>query len=156
MSIVHCPSTRTATTCLDANHVRRTHGVHVGGSTTVVIRVMNAGATSSPPITILLFTFEPPFVDAFITPSACNGCTISKGAGNHDFGLEWPAMSPGVHDLKITIRGSGRPANGMDQAGAYEWIFAAYAEPFAAVDAYGPLYTSAAFGLGTGATVIAP
>jgi hypothetical protein len=156
MSIVHCPSPATATTCLDANHIRRTRGVRIGGTATFVIRVRNAGTTPSPPITLLLFTFEPPMVTTFLKPVACNGCAISKNGGGFDYGLEWPAVWPGIHDLKVTIEATGRPANGMDQAGAYEWLFAAYAEPFAAVDAYGPIYTSAAFGLGTGATVIGP
>ena len=63
-------------------------------------------------------------------------------------------LSPGIHRLTATLVATGRPAGGRDQAGAYEWLVAGYGEPFAAVDAYGPIYESAAFGSGTGATVI--
>ena len=157
LRFVRCPSPPVpGPACIDTIAVRHTNRIaYVGRTTSFRIRINNTGSTASPPIAILLFTFEPPFIPKFLRPTSCNGCTIYANSAGLDYGLEWPPLSPGQHDLTATLVATGRPAGGRDQSGAYEWIVAAYAEPFATVDAYGPIYTSAAFAIGTGATVIA-
>jgi hypothetical protein len=157
LRILGCPAQAApGPACIDTVAVRHTSRIgHVGQKTSFRIGISNTGATASSPITVLLFTFEPPFISRFLRPTSCNGCTIHGTSPAADYGLEWPALSPGRHDLTVTLVATGRPSGGRDQSGAYEWIFAAYAEPFATVDAYGPIYTSAAFANGTGATVIA-
>lgn len=121
----------------------------VGQTATIVATIRNSGTVMSPPITMLLFTFEQPFLGSFLKPTACNGCQLHEG------GVEWPGLTPGDHRLEVTLTAVGRPANGRDASGAYEWLFATYAEPYA-IAGSGPIYVSASFAMGTGATVINP
>ena len=150
LSIQACPKgTPGDRGCIDSVTTRRTGSVHVDGSTAVHLTVSNDGSTGSLPVTLLFFVYEPPYLPTFMKPVDCGGCTISLGTGGVAYGLEWPPLSPGNHELTVTLQATGRPAT-------YKWFFAAYAEPFATVDAYGAIYTSAAFATGAASTLILP
>jgi hypothetical protein len=162
LTVLACPQPRPIVpACLDTatngETPGRTASVKVGESATFSITIHNAGTTTSAPITLLLFTFEPPFVSTFIRPTACNGCRIGTGNVGGEV-VDWPGSPPGDHVLTVTITATGRPTTGGfgGVADAYEWDVALYAEPFEAVNAYGPIYTSAAFALATGLTTIKP
>lgn len=129
-----------------------TETVRVGGTVSVAITIRNTGTTSMP-VTVLFFTYEPPAVDTFLEPTACNGCSIGLD-GNAD-GVEWSGVDPGDHVLTVTLTAVGRPSEGMDASGNHQWLFAAYAQPYS-VAAHGAegIDVSRAFASGTGATPI--
>ena len=160
LSIVTCPIPRpTSPACLDGasngEAPALTEAVRVGGTVSVAITIHNSGTAPSPPVTILFFTYEPPAVGTFLQPTACNGCSI--GLGGNANGVQWSGVDPGDHVLTVTLTAVGRPSLGMDANGDYQWLFAAYAQPYS-VAAHGPegIDVSQAFGSGTGATQIMP
>ncbi|MEA2674681.1 MAG: hypothetical protein QOI92_1873 [Chloroflexota bacterium] len=133
----------------------RTVAVAVGGEVRASMMIHNSAATASPPVTLILFTFEPPMLPTFLKPIACNGCRITEGPYGIAELLEWPSVAPGDTTLSITLKVLRRPAGlvGPD----YEWLAGLYAKPAAqAIDPASGIDASAAFALATGEITIKP
>ncbi|HJW22544.1 MAG TPA: hypothetical protein VJ506_08965 [Candidatus Limnocylindrales bacterium] len=163
LTLVACPTPRpTEPACLDASasgeSPARTAAVKVGGDVGISFTVDNAGPGVSPPITLLLFTWEPPLLPEFIRAVACDGCTIH--AADVASALEWPGVTPGDHRLTATLRAVGHPTDGpvpsSQKAGEdYEWLAGFFALPTVAVLGQPEgIDSSRAFVLGTGETTI--
>jgi hypothetical protein len=145
--------------CLDATAngetPARTVAVAVGGEVDVSMVIHDSATRTSPPVTLVLFTFEPPMLPTFLKPVACNGCKITSGPYGIAELLEWPSVAPGDTTLSVTLKVLRRPAGiaGPD----YEWLAGLYAKPAAlAIDPAVGIDTSAAFALATGETTIKP
>jgi hypothetical protein len=160
LTLAPCPLPRsTDPACLDqaanGETPARTVAVAVGGNVRASAVIHNSAATASPPITLVLFTFEPPMLPTFLKPVDCNGCTISAAPFGVAELLEWPSVGPGDTTLSVTLKVLARPAGilGPD----YEWLAGFYARRAAlAIDPASGIDTSAAFALSTGETTIKP
>jgi len=133
----------------------RTVAVAVGGEVRISMVIHNSAATASPPVTLVLFTYEPPMLPTFLKPTACNGCKITSGPYGLAELLEWPSLGPGDTTLSVTLKVLRRPAGivGPD----YEWLAGLYAKPAGlAIDPAVGIDSSAAFALATGETTIKP
>jgi hypothetical protein len=161
LTVVPCPAPRsTAPACLDTNTngdmPARTAAVKVGGDVTISMTVRNAAATASPPVTLVLFTFEPPFVPSFLKVTSCSaGCLIAPAnAGLADL-IEWPSLPPGDTVLTATLQVIARPGGivGND----FEWLAGFVAKPASeAIDPASGIDSSTMLALMTGETTINP
>lgn len=158
LTLAPCPVPRpTNPACIDATAngatPARTAAAPVGGKVRAGMVIHNAASTASPPITLVLFTFEPPMLPTFLTAVDCNGCRITPGPYDIAELLEWPSLPPGDTSLAITLRVASRPKGivGND----YEWLAGLFAKPAAeAIDPAVGIDASAAFALATGETTI--
>ncbi|HYL39682.1 MAG TPA: hypothetical protein VET90_00075 [Candidatus Binatus sp.] len=154
LSLASCPMPRTADpACLDgdANGATpaRTAAVGLGQDVRISATVHNAAPVVSPPITLLVFTFEPPMPGEWLSIVACNGCRIDPTA----LALQWPGLGPGDHLLTATLRVFARPSGvvGSD----HEWLAAFFPLSSSAVlHLPDGIDTSLAFALATGETTI--
>src|SRR5262249_9606077 len=138
LSLVACPVPRpTAPACLDADAngetPARTTAVKVGQNVQITFTLRNAGPGASPPITLQLFTFDPPGIGEFLAVVDCRGCAINSTKTV----LEWAGVAPGDHVLTATLRAIGHPTDGP-MGGTmigddYEWLAGFFALPMAAV-----------------------
>jgi hypothetical protein len=145
--------------CLDTTATgdapARTVAVAVGGEVRASMVIHNSATRASPPVTLVLFTFEPPMLPTFLKAVACNGCMITAGPFGIAVLLEWPSVGPGDTTLSVTLKVLRKPAGivGPD----YEWLAGLFAKPAAlAIDPSVGIDTSAAFALATGETTIKP
>jgi hypothetical protein len=158
LTLAPCPAPRsTDPACLDTaangETPARTIAVAVGGEVRASAVIHNSATTASPPVTLVLFTFEPPMLPTFLKAVACNGCKITAGPFGIAELLEWPSVGPGDTTLSVTLKVLSRPAGivGPD----YEWLAGFFAKPAAqAIDPSVGIDTSAAFALATGETTI--
>jgi hypothetical protein len=161
LTLVACPLPRsTDPACLDAAAngatPAKTTAVKVGGEVKISVTVNSAASSASPPMTLLLFTFEPPLAGDFIKAAQCSGCVIDS-AGT---ALEWPGLGPGDHVLTATLLATGHPtavAGGTKIGDDYEWLAGFFALPTSQVLGQPDgINTDLAFALATGETTIHP
>jgi hypothetical protein len=155
LTLVPCPTgAPTPPTCIDSNATdatpAKTAALSVGQSTSFEVTVRNSSAVASPPITMIVFTFEQPMIQTFLQPTGCNGCTITKSPVGWS-ALQWPSQPPGDHQLTVTIKAIGHPT--MTVGDNFEWLVALYAQPASELLDQ-PIDTSLGFALATGETTI--
>ena len=154
LSLASCPVPRaTDPACLDgdANGATpaRTTAVALGQDVRISAMVHNAASVVSPPITLLVFTFEPPMPGEWIGIAACNGCQIDST----DLALQWPGVAPGDHLLTATLRVFARPTGVVGND--HEWLAAFFPlSSSAALHLPDGIDTTQAFALATGETTI--
>jgi hypothetical protein len=147
LTVLQCPAARPASpACLDASGTISLGSARVGSPKTFVLRVRNTGATDSPPVTLVLFTFEPPAIGALIRPTSCGGgCSL----GSDRYAVAWPAV-PGGATRELTLTFS--PLAAQPSGSLFMW--ALYAATPVQVRAYGAIYVSAAFASGKAAATV--
>jgi len=161
LTVVPCPAPRsTAPACLDTNTngdtPARTAAVKVGGDVTISMTVRNAATVASPAVTLVLFTFEPPFVPTVLSVASCSaGCRVVPAPlGLADL-VEWPSLPPGDTTLTATLKVVGRPSGIVGTE--YEWLAGLVARPASqAIDPASGIDASRMLALMTGETTINP